>query len=160
MSADPGKTNQNWLNSKSDEELLDECVKAHDDGTLIRDKHDPDEFHAGRTETTYRTVVSDEAKASLAEDLKNKAYEVEVYHDAKYDSQIASLIPKPDICTLAVQGSGIHAYDIVATSVQDSLVVAYDQIGPKVFAEDRSVFKSALHQGKPRFTRIHRSQNR
>ncbi len=140
--------------------MLADCSSALADGTFIRDKHDPDEFHAGRTERTFRTVVSDDAKASLEEDLKNKAYDVELYHDAKYNSQIASLIPKPEVCTLTVQGSGIDAYDTIATSVQDSLVVAYDSIGPKVFAEDRSIFKKALHLGKPRFTRIHRPQKR
>lgn len=157
MSVDP--TNENWLDGKDDEQLLEDCLQAHEDGSFIREKHDPDEFHGGRKESTFRTVVSDEAKAGLKEDLQEGRYDIELFHDARYNSQIAALYPN-STSTLAVAGSGIVAYDDQASSVQDSLVVAYDSKGPHVFAEHKSQFTSAKHDGKPRYTRIHRPQKR
>lgn len=152
-------TNENWLDGMDDQELLAECLRACEAGSFIREKHDPDEFHEGRTEKTFRTVVSDDAKASLRDDLMGSRYEVEFFHDARYNSQIAVLYPNVT-SILSVAGSGIQAYDNEATSVQDALVVALDTMGPHVFAEHKSQLTSAQYNGKPRFTRIHRSQKR
>lgn len=60
-------------------------AKAHEDGALIRERHDPDAFHSGLTDEKYRTVVSDDAKSTIGGNSFRSSRYCSVKASSKFD---------------------------------------------------------------------------
>ena len=130
------------------DELIQQWAEAIDSGSFLAPKHDPNELTF--TWKKYRTVLSQEASASLNGFVKSGSYDVDQYSDKNYPagSGIYAVTPASS-SPFTVAGSGIPPGSLTPSGSMDRLVVVYDpNSGWHVYAENSSRVQSGVAAGR------------
>jgi hypothetical protein len=115
--------------------------------SLLTPKHDPNNLST--TYSTYRTVLSHEASASLATLINSEDYTVHEYENQNpsHGPYYMRIIPNPSY-SFSIAASGVTAHSPVASTVLDSLIiVSGSSQGWHIFGEDSLDIQNKISRG-------------
>jgi hypothetical protein len=129
-------------------QLTQQWGAAIDSGSFLTPKHDPNQLTFAWK--SYRTVLSNEASASLDGFIKSGSYDVDQYSDKNYPKGSGIYVVTPGSGSpFTVAGSGVPSGSITPSGSMDRLVVVYDpNTGWHVYAEDSNRIQSGVAVGR------------
>ena len=126
--------------------LLEQAAK---DGTLLTDKHDPDQLST--THPKPRTVIAAELAPKLPEFFASLDFEVIHYENPDYPKTPDFWEIRPTTTTFSIPASGVPAHSPTPTSQCDRLiVVSGSNQGLHIFGESHSEIERRLSAGELR----------
>jgi len=115
--------------------------------SLLTPKHDPNKLST--TYSSYRTVLSLEASASLATLINSEDYTVHEFENQNplHGPYYMRIIPNPS-SSFSIAASGVTAHSPVASTVLDSLiVVSGSSNGWHIYGEDSLEIQNKVANG-------------
>lgn len=129
------------------EDIINDLVKAANDGTLMTPKHDPK--YLGTIFNSYRTVLSHELSKNLLEFLNSKNFTVIEYYNVKQPKSPKYIVitPLPNK-GFDIPASGVTACSPIPTEALNCLIAVSGQTkGWHIFGENSMNVKLKIDKG-------------
>ena len=124
--------------------LIKKLKEAKDSNTLLTPKHDP---NGGLTLDRFRSVLTQQSSASLADLIESEAYDLHAYYNKNHRKHFYTLQPH-DTSSYSTVGLGIPSGSLTPSGSFDTFLIASGSEGFHIFSENSSSIAYKISSGE------------